>query len=88
MLKEELHKKEALIKELIKTIRNLTTSSLKQQPIHSQSFTSDPDEYHHISTARPANYKEINLRNTNMSTSTINNDLREKRRYYSQKKQR
>ena len=53
MLKEELNKKELLIKDLVETIKNLTKSSLKQQPILSQSFTSDSDdsdENHHIST--------------------------------------
>ena len=34
-LKEQLNKKEALIKELIDIIRNLTTNSLKQQPVQS-----------------------------------------------------
>ena len=34
-LKEQLNKKEALVKELIDMIRNLTTYSLKQQPIQS-----------------------------------------------------
>ena len=38
ILKEKLNKKEALIKELIETIRNLTTNSLKQQPIQSESL--------------------------------------------------
>ena len=38
MLKEELNKKELLIKDLVETIKNLTKSSLKQQPIQSQSF--------------------------------------------------
>ena len=53
MLKEELNKKELLIKDLVETIKNLTKSCLKQQPIQSQSFTSDSDdsdENHHIST--------------------------------------
>ena len=78
-LKEELNKKEVLIKDLVETIKNLTTNSLKQQqPIQSQSFTSDSDENDHILTARPVNYKEINLYNTNMNTSTMNNDLRDK----------
>ena len=41
-LKEELNKKEVLIKDLVETIKNLTANSLKQQqPIQSQSFTSD-----------------------------------------------
>ena len=78
-LKEELNKKEVLIKDLVETIKNLTKNSLKQQqPIQSQSFTSDSDENDHILTARPVNYKEINLYNTNMNTSTMNNDLRDK----------
>ena len=78
-LKEELNKKEVLIKDLVETIKNLTTNSLKQQqPIQSQSFTSDSDENNYILTARPVNYKEINLDNTNMNTSTMNDDLRDK----------
>ena len=77
--KEELNKKEVLIKDLVETIKNLTKNSLKQQqPIQSQSFTSDSDENDYILTARPVNYKEINLDNTNMNTSTMNNDLRDK----------
>ena len=78
-LKEELNKKEVLIKDLVETIKNLTTTSSKQQqPIRSQSFTSDSDENNNILTARPVNYKEINLDNTNMNTSTMNDDLRDK----------
>ena len=78
-LKEELNKKEVFIKDLVETIKNLTTNSLKQQqPIQSQSFTSDSDENNYILTARPVNYKEINLDNTNMNTSTMNDDLRDK----------
>ena len=65
ILKEKLNKKEALIKELIETIRKLTTNSLKQQPIQSESFTSNSDGNHHISNGRPVNDKEINLNNTN-----------------------
>ena len=77
-LKEELNKKEVLIKDLVETIKNLTTTSLKQQhPIQSQSFTSDSDK-NNILTARPINYKEINLDNTNMNTSTMNDDLHDK----------
>ena len=57
----------------------MTTDSLKQQqPIQSQSFTSDPDENNHILTGRPVNYKEINLNNNNMNTSTMNDDFRDK----------
>ena len=79
-LKEELNKKEVLIKDLVETIKNLTTNSLKQQqPIQSQSFTSVSDKNNYILTARPVNYKEINLDNTNMNTSTMNDDLRDKR---------
>ena len=64
---------------MVETIKNLTTNSLKQQqPIQSQSFTSDSDENNYILTARPVNYKEINLDNTNMNTSTMNDDLRDK----------
>ena len=64
-LKEELNKKQVLIKDLVETIKNLTTASLKQQqPIQSQSFTSDSDENNYILTASPANYKEISLNNT------------------------
>ena len=78
-LKEELNKKEILIKDLVETIENLTASSLKQQqPIQSQSFTSVSDKNSYILTARPANYKEINLDNTNMNTSIMNDDLRDK----------
>ena len=78
-LKKELNKKEVFIKDLVETIKNLTTNSLKQQqPIQSQSFTSDSDENNYILTARPVNYKEINLDNTNMNTSTMNDDLRDK----------
>ena len=61
---------------MIETIRNLTTNDLKGQPIESQSFTSDSGENNHISTVRPV--KEINLDNTNMNTSTMNDDLRDK----------
>ena len=78
ILEEELNKKEILIKSFVETIKNLTKNSLKQQPIQSQSFTSYSDENHHISTVSPVNYKEINLDNTNMNTSTINVDLRDK----------
>ena len=78
-LKEELNKKEVLIKDLVETIKNLMTNSLKQQQlIQSKSFTSDSDKNNSILTARPVNYKEINLDNTNMNTSTMNDDLRDK----------
>ena len=64
---------------MVETIKNLTANSLKQQqPIQPQSFTSNSDENNYISTARPVNYKEINLDNTNMRYSTMNNDLRDK----------
>ena len=66
-LKEELNKKEVLIKDLVEAIKNLTTNSLP---------ASDKNNY--ILTARPVNYKEINLDNTNMNTSTMNDDLRDK----------
>ena len=66
-LKEELNKKEVLIKDLVEAIKNLTTNSL---PV------SDKNNY--ILTARPVNYKEINLDNTNMNTSNMNDDLRDK----------
>ena len=46
--------------------------------MQSQSFTSGSDENNYISTARPVNYKEINLDNTNMNTSTMNDDLHDK----------
>ena len=71
---------EVLIKDLVETIKNLTTNSSKQQhPMRSQSFTSDSDENNYISTARHVNHKEINLDNTNMNTSsTMNDDLRDK----------
>ena len=46
ILKEELNKKEVLIKGLVETIKNLTKNSLSQQPIQSQSFTSNSDENH------------------------------------------
>ena len=60
-MKEELNKKEFLIKDLVET-KNLTTNSLKQQkPIQSQSFTPDADKNDYTSTASPVNYKEINL---------------------------
>ena len=50
----------------------MTTNSLKQQqPIQSQSFTSVSDKKNYILTARPVNYKD----NTNMNTSTMNDDL-------------
>ena len=39
-----MNEKEILIKELIDTIREETTKSLKQQPIQSQSFTYTSDE--------------------------------------------
>ena len=78
-LKEELNTKDVLIKYLVETIKNLTTNSLKQQqPIQSQSFTSVSDKNNYILTARPVNYKEINLDNNNMNTSTMNDDLRDK----------
>ena len=78
-LKEELNKKEVLIKDLVKTIKDLTTNSLKQkQPIQSHSFTSDYDDDNYISTARLVNYKETKLDNTNMNTSTMNDDLGDK----------
>ena len=57
-------------------MRNLTTNSLKQESV--QSSISDSDESHHIATARPVNYKEIKLDNTNMNTSTISDDLHDK----------
>ena len=56
----------------------MTKNSLKQQPIQSQSFTSDFNENHHISTVSPVNYKEINLDDTDMNTSTMNDDFRNK----------
>ena len=77
ILKEELNKNEALIKKLVEKIGNLTTNSLKQQPIQSQSFTSESEQNLHVSTAR-LYYKETNLGNTNMNTSTTNDDLRDK----------
>ena len=59
-LKEELNKKEVLVKGLVEKIKNLTTTNLKQQqPIQSQSFTSDSEENNNILTARPVNYKEV-----------------------------
>ena len=64
---------------MVETIKIFTTNSLKQQqPIQSQSFTSDSDENNHILTARPVNHKEINLNNSNMNTSTMNDDFRDK----------
>ena len=64
---------------MVETIKNLTTNSLKrQQPKQSQSFTSVSDKNNYVLTARPVNYKEINLDNTNMNTSTMNDDLRDK----------
>ena len=63
---------------MVETIKNLTKNNLKQQPIQSQSFTSDSDENHHISTVSPVNYKEINLDDTDMNTSTMNDDFRNK----------
>ena len=64
---------------MVETIKNLTANSLKQQqPIQSQSFTSVSDKNNYILTARPVNYKKINLDNTNMNTSTTNDDLRDK----------
>ena len=55
------------------------TNSLKQkQPLQSQSFTCVSDKNNYILTARPVNYKEINFDNTNMSTSTMNDDLHDK----------
>ena len=57
-------------------MRNLTTNSLKQESVLSS--ISDSDESHHIATARPVNYKEIKLDNTNMNTSTISDDLHDK----------
>ena len=78
ILKEELNKNEVLIKDLFETIKNLTKYSLKQQPIQSQNFTSDSDENHHISKVSTVNYKEIDLHNTNINTSIMNDDLRNK----------
>ena len=86
ILKEELSKQEALIKELNITIRNLTTDRLKQQPIQSQIITSESDENYHISTARPVNDKESNLDNTNMNTSTVNDYLGDQSTYIVPKK--
>ena len=78
-LKEEMIKKEVFIKDLVETIKNFATNSLKQQqPIQSQSFTSVSDKNNDMLTARPVNYKEINLDNTNMNTSTMNDDLGDK----------
>ena len=78
-LKEELNKKEVLIKDMVEIVKHLMTNSLKQQqPIQLQSFSSDSDENNYILTARLVNYKEINLDNTNMNTSTMNDDLRDK----------
>ena len=71
-MKEELNKEEILIKRLVETIKNLKITSFKQQePIQSQSFTSNSDENNYILTASLVNYKKINLDNTNMNTSTI-----------------
>ena len=78
MLKEELNKKKVIIKDLVETIKSLTRNTLKQQQIQLQSFTSDSDENHHISIVSPVNYKEINSDNTNMNTSNMNDDLRDK----------
>ena len=78
-LKEELDEKKVLIKDLVETIKYLTTNSLKQQqPIQSESFTSVSDKNNYILIARPVNYRKINLDNTNMNTSTMNDDLRDK----------
>ena len=64
---------------MVETIKILTTNTLKQQqPIQSQSLTSVSDKNNYILTARPVDYKEYNLDNTNMNTSTMNNDLRDK----------
>ena len=44
-LKEELNKNKFLIKDLVETIKNLITNSLKQkQQLQSQSFTSVSDK--------------------------------------------
>lgn len=48
MKEKWMNKKEIPVKELMKTIRNLATKSLKQQPIQPQSFTSESDENCHI----------------------------------------
>ena len=64
---------------MVETIKNLTANSLKQQQlIQSQSFACVSDKNNYILTARPVNYKEINLDNTNMNTSTMSDDLRDK----------
>ena len=64
---------------MVETIKNLATNSLKQQqPIQSQSFLYVSDKNNYILTARPVNFKEIYLDNTNMNTSTMNDDLRDK----------
>ena len=60
---------------MVEAIKNLTKNSLKQQPIQSQSFTSDSDANHPISTVSPVYGKEINLDNTNMNTSAMNDEL-------------
>ena len=61
---------------MIETTGNLTTKSLKQQPIQSQSFTSESDKNCHTSSVLPENDKESNLNNTNtMNTSVVNNKL-------------
>ena len=57
----------------------MTTNSLKQQqPIQSQIFTSVSDKNKCILTARSVNHEEIDLDNTNMNTSTMNDDIRDK----------
>lgn len=55
---------------MIETIRELTTKSLKQQPIHSQSFTYVSDENYNILTPR--------LLNGIMNNSTVNDNLGDK----------
>ena len=60
---------------MIKTIRNLRTNRLKQQPLQSQNFTTKSNKNCHISTV---NDKNGNLDNTNMNSLTKNNNLVDK----------
>ena len=78
ILKEKLNKERNSHQGLGWNNKRLDKNSLKQQPIQSQSFTSDSDENHHISTVSPFNYKKVNFDNTNMNISTMNDDLRDK----------
>ena len=86
ILKEEINKKN-LIKEQIETLGNLTTKSVKQDPIQSQSFTSESNENSRTLAVLPVSDKESNLYNTKTKNiSDMNNKLDGKSTYITSKK--